>query len=175
MSEKITIFEGKTYHCRYGSFLLAWSKLSAIIGGLLLLSICIISILSILGRWLFNTPITGDIELVQITCSLSIASFLPYAQMKNAHVIVDFFTHNTSPRNKFLLDTLATVLLAIISCLLAWRSAEGAFNTYRYKTTTMILGLPEWIAHLTISPAFVLLALTALYTGYNNMIQLRRK
>ena len=76
-----------------GRFLLGWSQLSALCGVALLLGICLLSTWSVLGRALFDSPVMGDVEIVQIICSLAIASFLPYAQMKNAHVIVDFFPH----------------------------------------------------------------------------------
>ncbi|ETD72557.1 hypothetical protein V757_03525 [Pelistega indica] len=151
---------------KVGLFLLRWSQLSAFIAAVLLLLICIISALSVLNRWLFNSPITGDVELVQIACALSISAFLPYAQMKNAHVIVDFFTIKASPRIRNLLDAFAGILLCIVSALLAWRSAAGAISSYKSNTSMMILGWPEWLAHLTIAPGFLLLSLTALYTTY---------
>ena len=83
-----------------GRFLLGWSQLSALCGVALLLGICLLSTWSVLGRALFDSPVMGDVEIVQIICSLAIASFLPYAQMKNAHVIVDFFTHGASARTR---------------------------------------------------------------------------
>ncbi|WP_049236106.1 TRAP transporter small permease [Moraxella canis] len=147
-----------------GRFLLAWSKLSALCGVIVLMGICLLSTASILGRWLFTKPITGDVELVQIGCAWAISSFLPYTQLKNAHVIVDFFTLKAPKIVRQCLDVLAALILATISLLIAWRTYFGAVGTYQSKSTTMILGLPEWIAHLTITPGFVLLALTALYT-----------
>lgn len=159
----------------FGRFLFRWSQLSAFIGVLLLIAICITSTISVFCRWLFNQPITGDVELVQIACALSISAFLPYAQMKNAHIIVDFFTVKAPSKVKNSLDLLAALLLAMISMLLAWRSAEGAISTYQWNTTTMILGWPEWIAHLTIAPGFALLGLTALYTAYTKIQALRGK
>ena len=89
-----------------GRFLLGWSQLSALCGVALLLGICLLSTWSVLGRALFDSPVMGDVEIVQIICSLAIASFLPYAQMKNAHVIVDFFTHGASARTRAVLDVL---------------------------------------------------------------------
>ena len=86
-----------------GRFLLGWSQLSALCGVALLLGICLLSTWSVLGRALFDSPVMGDVEIVQIICSLAIASFLPYAQMKNAHVIVDFFTHGASARTRAVL------------------------------------------------------------------------
>ncbi|MDD3018656.1 MAG: TRAP transporter small permease [Comamonas sp.] len=149
-----------------GRFLLAWSQLSALGGVALMLGICALSTWSVLGRALFDSPVLGDVEMVQIACSLAIAAFLPYAQMKNAHVIVDFFTHNAGPRLRAFLDTLAALLLACASIWLTWRSTVGAIDAYRNGESSMILDWPLWWAHITIAPGFALLTLTALYTAW---------
>lgn len=150
-----------------GRFLLRWSQLSALGGAALLIAVCALSTWSVLARWLFDSPVMGDVEMVQIACSLAIAACLPYAQMKNAHVIVDFFTHTAPPHVRAVLDTLAALLLAIVSAWLAWRSGVGALHTWHSGETSMILGWPQWWAHLSIAPGFFLLTLTALYTAFD--------
>ncbi|AKG17739.1 hypothetical protein MBO_09563 [Moraxella bovoculi 237] len=149
-----------------GRFLWGWSKLSAFGGVAILVGICLLSTASVVGRAVFNTPIKGDVELVQIGCALAIASFLPYAQMKKAHVIVDFFTIKAPIVVRKYLDIFAAVLLAMVALVLMWRSYFGAVTAFKNGTKTMILGLPEWWAHITIAPGFFLLALTAFYTAW---------
>lgn len=149
-----------------GRFLLGWSQLSALCGAALLVGVCLLCTWSVLGRALFDSPVMGDVEIVQIVCSLAIASFLPYAQMKNAHVIVDFFTHGASARTRTVLDILAALVLALVAAWLAWRSTAGAIDAYNNGEASMILDWPLWWAHITIAPGFGLLTLTALYTAW---------
>lgn len=151
---------------RFGRFLWVWSKLSAFGGMAILIGICLLSTVSVIGRAVFSTPIKGDVELVQIGCALAIASFLPYAQLKKAHVIVDFFTLKAPVVVRKYLDIFASVLLGFVSLVLMWRSYFGAVTAFKHNTKTMILGLPEWFAHITIAPGFFLLALTAFYTAW---------
>lgn len=149
-----------------GRLLWTWSKLSALSGMVILVGICLISTFSVIGRVLFNTPIKGDVELTQIGCSLAISSFLPYAQMKKSHVIVDFFTLKAPFFIKKYLDIFAATLLGVVALILMWRSYFGALSAFQNETKTMILGLPEWLAHITITPGFFLLSLTAFYTTW---------
>ncbi len=149
-----------------GKFLMAWSKLSAVGGVVVLVGICLLSTASVIGRAFFETPIKGDVELVQIGCALAISAFLPYAQMKHAHVIVDFFTLKAPRVVRQVFDIIAALILAVVAVVLMWRSYFGAVSTYKWGTTTMILEIPEWLAHITIAPGFFLLALTALYTAW---------
>ena len=69
----------------------------ALAGGAILAGIALLTTASILGRWLFATPIFGDVELVQTGCAMMIALALPYCQLKRAHIIVDFFTQGAPP------------------------------------------------------------------------------
>ncbi len=150
---------------RYGRFLLAWSTLSALGGVLLLLALCLFVTGSVMARWLFDAPLAGDVEITQMTCALAIAACLPYAQMKNAHVIVDFFTQNLRARTRARMDTVSALILALIAAGLAWRSVVGVMDTRRMEEISMVLGWPMWWAQLTIAPGFGLLCLTALYTA----------
>lgn len=154
-----------------GRFLWTWSKLSALGGVIILVGICLISTFSVIGRAFFNTPIKGDVELIQVGCSLAIASFLPYAQIKKAHVIVDFFTLKAPFVVKKILDVFASILLGMVALILMWRSYFGAVSSFQNGTKTMILGLPEWLAHTTIAPGFFLLSLTAFYTAWQFLKQ----
>lgn len=153
----------------FGRFLYGWSKWSAYGGAAVLAAVCLLCCVSIVGRWLFNTPVKGDVELVQMACAIAVAAFLPYAQMKNAHVIVDFFTLKAPRGVRRVLDIAAALLLGAAGFFLAWRSFLGMTATYRSQTATMILGLPEWWAHLTIAPGLFLLGLTALYTAWRHV------
>ncbi len=151
---------------RIGRFLFIWCKYSAAVGVALLFGVCLVSAYSVAGRWLFSEPVLGDVELVQIGCVLAVASFLPYCQMKNSHVIVDFFTHQASPATRALLDRIAATLLAVVSALIAWRSFVGTYDAFRSGEEQMILGWPLWWSYLNLGPAFLLLTLVALYTAW---------
>lgn len=145
--------------------LTALSKLWALSGALLLLSLAILSVVSVFGRWLFSQPIPGDYELVQLGCAVAVASFLPYCQVRKAHVIVDFFTQRSSAQSKAFLDASAALLLALCSALLAWRLWLGAISLYHANEQTMILAVPIWYALALLVPSFILLTLCALYSS----------
>ena len=47
--------------------------------------------------------------------------------------------------------------------LLAWRTLAGAVSQKEAGSTTMLMGLPEWIAFVAMAPPMILTALIALY------------
>ncbi len=134
----------------------------ALVGGLVLLVAALVCVVSIAGRWLADAPILGDVELMQLACVASIAFFLPWCQTQDAHVRVDFFTQRTTAATQRRLDRAGQLLLAAVMLLLAARTAVGVADMRAAGETTMLLGLPMWIAYLCLVPGLLLSGLIAL-------------
>jgi TRAP-type C4-dicarboxylate transport system permease small subunit len=141
------------------------SVAAALAGGLILAAIALLTTASILGRWLFATPILGDIELVQTGCAMMIALALPYCQLKRAHINVDFFTQKARPRVRAALDVIGSVALGAICLVLASRAAVGVADMRAAGETTMVLGFPFWMTYLVMVPGLGLSGITALYVA----------
>lgn len=135
-------------------------------GGTVLIGMLGLSVMSVVGRKFFDSPVQGDFELVQLGCAICVASFLPWCQIEQGHVIVDFFTLKLTPRTKSRLDAIGAALLALCAALLAWRLALGAFSVWSNQETTMILGAPVWLGYAPLVPAFALLAATGIYAAW---------
>jgi TRAP-type C4-dicarboxylate transport system permease small subunit len=144
---------------------LALGKLCAFIagfGGILLLSIALMTLSSVLGRALFSNPIQGDVELVQLACAVSIASFLPYTQFHKANIIVDFFTMQCSEKSKSWLDGFSALVVFFSMSLIAWRLLIGCIVIKENGETSMLIAIPLWMAYLLMLPGFFLTSIVAL-------------
>ena len=64
--------------------------LSAIISGLILLSLAILTFCDVFGRRFLNSPVTGTIELVEFGMALVAFLAMPRAFFLNANVSADF-------------------------------------------------------------------------------------
>lgn len=128
----------------------------AAIGGVVLVAIACITVVSVIGRAFFSHPILGDVELVQLGCAVVVASFLPYTQFRQANIIVDFFTTGASPRSQRLLDALGTVLYTGVMVLVCWRVLVGGIDIRETNETSMLMGLPLWIPYILMVPGLVL-------------------
>ena len=79
---------------KFGRFLHSVAYMLALLGGLTLVIVIIINVVSILSRIIFLSPLVGDFELVEIGSAIAISSFLPICHLKKGNVIVDFITSN---------------------------------------------------------------------------------
>lgn len=142
------------------------ARSSAILAGILLTVITLITCVSLIGRNTIGVTLVGDYELTAFAAGAAIALFLPWAQLKRENIIVDFFTSRLSSLSNARLDRLGCVLLAVLMGLLAWRTTIGGLSAYDTQTTSMMLGLPEWIVYVFMVPPFVLTGVIALVQAF---------
>lgn len=152
----------------FGRMLERISVVLAGLGGVVLLVIVSISFVSIIGRFLFSSPLLGDYELVEMGCAVAIASFLPLCQLRRGNVIVDFVTAGLQPRTNAFLDGVSALLYALVASFFTWRMYYGAQDMFRYSEETMLLRTPIWIPFLPVAFSFFILAICCFYTAYTS-------
>ncbi len=138
------------------------AKFCAILAGILLTVITLMTCVSLIGRNTTGWTIAGDFELTGVAAGAAIALFLPWCQVKRGNIIVDFFTSHTSSKTQDVLDRFGALTIGIMMGLMAWRSVLGGLNAYNTHSGTMMLGFPEWIAYSAIVPPLMLTATIAL-------------
>lgn len=152
----------------FGHVLDCLSRFLALIGGLLLVAITLMTTYSIFMRSLFDEPLLGDVELVQMGCGIAIVFFLPLCQLRRGNVIVDVFTLNAPAKMRGLLDAIGGLLMGCAGALIAWRSVAGTMDAYGSGEESIIMALPIWWSMLPFAPGFALLALVSLYTAWED-------
>lgn len=139
------------------------AKLCAIVAGLLLTGITLMTCLSLIGRNTTGTTLVGDFELTGLAAGAAIALFMPWCQVKRGNIIVDFFTSRLGAETNNRLDRIGALLLALLFALLAWRTTLGGLNSWSTNSETQILGFPEWMAYAAMVPPFVLTAVIGMH------------
>ena len=134
----------------------------ALVGGAVLLLVAAVTVVSVGGRWLLSAPVLGDVELVQLGTAAALALFLPYCQLHGSHLIVDIFTARTATSAQRRLDRMAQGLAALVLGLLSARAGAGVLDLRAAGETSMVLGLPLWLAYAVMVPSLALAALIAL-------------
>ena len=132
------------------------AKLCAVLAGVLLTVITLMTCVSLIGRNTSGWTIVGDFELSGAAAGAAIALFMPWCQMKRGNIIVDFFTAGASPRTNAALDRFGALLYALALGLMAWRSIIGGLNAWSSKSSTMMIGFPEWVIYIGMVPPLVL-------------------
>ena len=138
------------------------AKACAVLAGLLLTAITLMTCVSLIGRNTTGWTIVGDVEISGFVAGATIALFLPWCQIRRGNIIVDFFTKDTSPATQERLDRLGALLLGLAMGLLTWRSAIGALNAWNTQAGSMMLGAPEWLVYAGMLPPLALTSVIAM-------------
>lgn len=130
----------------------AIARWTALVGGLVLLFVVVISCVSIAGRALAQLgidsgPIPGIYEIVEIGVGFAIFAFLPWCQLQRGHARVDLFENLLGPRLNRVIDLVSDVLIFVIATIIAWRLWLGMLDKQSYSETTWILQIPVWTAY----------------------------
>ena len=141
------------------------AKFCAILAGVLLTFITLMTCISIIGRETIGKTIAGDFELSGVAAGAAIALFMPWCQFKRGNIMVDFFTAKASETTQNNLERFGAFLLAAVMALVTWRTALGGFNAYSSNSGTMLLGFPEYVVYCAMVPPLALTALIALHQG----------
>jgi TRAP-type C4-dicarboxylate transport system permease small subunit len=132
------------------------AKLCAILAGLLLTAITLMTCASLIGRNTTGATIVGDFELTGVATGAVIALFMPLCQATQGNIIVDFFTTRLGRETNAKLDRFGALLLALVFALIAWRTTLGGLNAWNTRSETQIIGFPEWVVYATMVPPFIL-------------------
>ena len=139
------------------------AKFCAILAGVLLTAITLMTCASLLGRNTIGLTLAGDFELTGVVAGAAIALFMPWCQLRRGNIIVDFFTAKASAQTNKRLDQFGALLVALMMALLAWRSTVGGLSAFSNQSGTMMMGFPEWIVYTAMVPPLLLTAVIAMY------------
>ena len=139
------------------------ARFCAVLAGVLLTGITLMTCVSLIGRNTTGWTLVGDFELTGVATGAAIALFMPWCQVRRGNIIVDFFTAKASEATNDRLDRFGAVLLALCFALLAWRTTLGGLNSFNSHSETQMRGFPEWVVYAAMVPPFVLTAVIAFW------------
>jgi TRAP-type transport system small permease protein len=134
------------------------------VAGALIVAVMLFTVYNILGRWLFNTPFRGTVELTQLAMLAIVYLSFAYAQQQDDHISVDLLYQRFGARGRAVLDVIAAVLSVGILGLLAWRLYAYSGILQAGGRTTAARGIPLYpFAYVAIvgAVAFILALLAS--------------
>ena len=135
----------------------------AMSGGFVFCALIAMSIVSIVGRKLFSSPVQGDVELMQIGAAVGAAAFLPLCELHDNHIKVDALTSWMGGPARAALDTVAHLMLTVAAAAITWRTGMAVRDAMSYGEVSTLLSVPVWQPVALLVPSFALLTLCGLY------------
>jgi TRAP-type C4-dicarboxylate transport system permease small subunit len=108
---------------------LVWfSSALSYVGAFALFTMMCLTTVDVVGRYIFNRPITGVFELTEYLVLILIFSFIGYTQSQKGHVAVDILLPLLPPRLKKLIDVANHLICLALMGLITWMGVAKALE-----------------------------------------------
>jgi TRAP-type C4-dicarboxylate transport system permease small subunit len=124
---------------------LAWfSSALSCVGAFSLFTMMCLTTVDVVGRYLFNNPITGVFELTEYLVLILIFSFIGYTQSQKGHVAVDILLPLLPDNLKKVTDVVNHLVCLTLMGLITWMGVEKALDLKAVGEASPNLHIPAY-------------------------------
>lgn len=125
---------------------------------LFLTAMMLITVADVILRALFNLPITGAYDLVQLFLVGTVFLSIPDVFLRDENIVIDFVDHVFGPVAVGLLKVIANLAGLVFLAVLSWRMVPPALDSMRFNEVSPDLSIPM-IVHWVLMIVGIVLAL----------------
>lgn len=114
------------------------------LGCIALFAMMCLTVVDVVGRYVFNSPILGAFELTEFLVLITVFSFLGYAQSQKAHVTVDILVDRFPKNIRFFVNLVNYTVCLLLFILIAWKGFEKALEALETGEKPMNLPVPDY-------------------------------
>lgn len=118
------------------NLILRLSRLFNYIGVCFILFMMFFTASDVLLRYLFNSPIEGAYEAIELMMAISFCFGIAYTQRQKGHVSVDLLTQRLNERRQTYLKFIVSLISFLLCLLITWQSFLKANVAFSSKEST---------------------------------------
>jgi C4-dicarboxylate transporter, DctQ subunit len=144
------------------------------IGGVFIFALMWLTMAEVLGRRLFNAPVPGAIDYIEVGMAAFAFMGAAYCQRLGGHVRMDLLVTNLRGRILWFVEALAIFIAVVYVAIIVWASAQDAWRSFDLGDETLDAHVPVWPSKLIVPVAMALLELRLLVNlwGYLRLLVL---
>jgi TRAP-type C4-dicarboxylate transport system permease small subunit len=128
-------------------------------GGLAIFLLVLLATANVLGRWLFDLPVTGYVDWVEQAMAFIALLGIAYTQRLGGHIRMDLVIGRLRGRLLWLAELVTVVLMLLVTLVLIYGSYLHFWRAYDIGDSSVDINLPTWPAKLVVPFALSVLAL----------------
>ena len=137
------------------------------VGGYVLLGMMLLTTCDVIGRYIFNSPITGAYEITEVMMVTVIFLFIGYTQAERGHISIDLVIRLLPKKVRTTIDIITHLLSLFIIILIAWMNILRCLELMRRNEVTAILYIPVSPFVLILAIGCLVYAIELIKTIYN--------
>jgi len=138
-----------------------------------LFSLMLLACAEVFMRYVFNSPIHGQADLVEIMIPTMGFFGLAYCQRLAGHVRMELLIHKLKGRALWIFEFMGNFATLLIVCVMIWGTWRNFLNAYEIGDSSMDAQIPVWPPKLIITLGFCLLfgRCVIAFLGYIRLIR----
>lgn len=174
MSGSSLIVEDNSLLSKTDRYFFKVESLFNLMGGLVIFAVVILAVLNILGRKLFDMPVSGYIDWTEQSMAFFAFFGIAYCQRLGGHIRMDIFIGMLKGRALWFVEMLSTSLMLVITVLLVIGSYQHFLRAWTNGDSSFDIDLPTWPSKLVVSVMLSLLALRLLLNIWGYFIAFKQ-
>ena len=122
----------------------ATSRGFAVISGIALVFMTVLTVLDVSLRAFFDYSIHGAIELTEFSLGIIVFLALAFCGVQNGHIVIDILVKRISRPFRIVIGTVISLFSACMLGLLGYRMVVQAIRVYSMEQTSVILDIPVY-------------------------------
>lgn len=159
MSSSTTIFEDQSKLSLADRTLFKLESWLNLLGGIIIFLLVFLATFNVLGRWLFDLPISGYIDWVEQSMAFMAFLGIAYTKREGGHIRMDILVSQLHGRKLWVTELITTLLMLFVTLMLVYGSYLHFLRAYTLGDSSLDIDLPTWPAKLVVPVALTILAL----------------
>jgi TRAP-type C4-dicarboxylate transport system permease small subunit len=123
----------------------------AFLGGMVFLGLSILTMTHVIGRYFFNVPVPGMVEIVSVGQIAAIALGAAYIQGRKGHISVDILVNKFSKKKQAATEIFSHLIMAAFCAMASWQ-------TFIYAGINLAKGRYLGTINISVAPYYYILA-----------------
>ncbi|MBU2864042.1 TRAP transporter small permease [Reinekea marina] len=163
MSGSATVLEDSSTLSKADRWLFKLESLFTLFGGITILFLVALAVMNILGRWLFNIPVSGYVDWVEQAMAIFAFVGIAYCQRLGGHIRMDILLSVMKGRLLWIAEWVSVLFMLLITSVLIYGSYLHFYRAFSNGDSSMDIGLPIWPAKLIVPVALTFLAIRLVF------------
>ncbi|MEN2977650.1 TRAP transporter small permease (plasmid) [Tistrella bauzanensis] len=135
------------------------ARLLLLLGLIGLIGLAGLTLVDVLGRWLFNAPLRGIGDIAEVALPVAIGASVPAVIVTRGNITIRFLDRLLGARAIAALDVAAGVVVLIVLAGMAYALGRHALALMWSGESTWLLRLPQWPSWTVFAGFFLVAAL----------------
>ena len=157
-----------------GRGIMSLSRMLNLVGVSFLVILMLLTTADVAGRYFFNNPLSGALELSEYFMAVVIMLGLAYTASVRGHIKIELLISHWPPRVQAALDSIGCLIGAVVAALIVWQGALGALDSLRVGLVSDILAVPAFPFHFLIPLGAFVLCLVLIVQFFESLDKARK-